>query len=76
MCDLMKEFLSEEEQTSSEYDELVFHEGFASQRSTPYFDALERYVDDGTIPFHVPGHQQGRGTPEAFRNSRRSPPAL
>ena len=33
-----------------EYDELVFHEGFASQRSTPYFDALERYVDDGTIP--------------------------
>ena len=68
MCDLMKEFLSDEEQTSSEYDELVFHEGFASQRSTPYFDALERYVDDGTIPFHVPGHQQGRGTPEAFRN--------
>ncbi|MCQ2736266.1 MAG: aminotransferase class I/II-fold pyridoxal phosphate-dependent enzyme [bacterium] len=69
MCDLIKEeFASGAEDIKPEFDELVFREGFGAQRSTPYFDALERYVDDGTIPFHVPGHQQGRGTPEAFRN--------
>lgn len=48
--------------------ELCSRQGFYAQISTPYFDALERYVDDGTIPFHVPGHQQGRGTPERFRD--------
>ncbi len=47
--------------------ELISVPGYENQKVTPYFDALERYVDDGTIPFHVPGHQQGRGTPEAFK---------
>jgi arginine decarboxylase len=31
------------------------------QNATPLFDALRRYVDDKVIPFHVPGHKQGRG---------------
>ena len=38
------------------------------QRETPYFDRLLEYVTNGVIPFHVPGHQQGRGTPEKFRS--------
>ncbi len=69
MCDLIKrEFSSDSEGGRPDSGELVDREGYGPQRSTPYFDALERYVDDGTIPFHVPGHQQGRGTPEAFKN--------
>lgn len=48
--------------------ELVDKPGYENQRVTPYFDALERYVDDGTLPFHVPGHQQGRGTPDVFKD--------
>lgn len=32
------------------------------QRRTPYLDALIAYVEEKTIPFHVPGHKQGRGT--------------
>jgi arginine decarboxylase len=31
------------------------------QQSTPYLDALLEYVKDKTLPFHVPGHKQGRG---------------
>jgi len=31
------------------------------QSKTPLFDALMNYVNEGTIPFHVPGHKQGRG---------------
>jgi arginine decarboxylase len=38
------------------------------QYHTPYFDRLLEYVTNGTIPFHVPGHQQGRGTPAKFRD--------
>ncbi|MEN6326437.1 MAG: aminotransferase class I/II-fold pyridoxal phosphate-dependent enzyme [Syntrophomonas sp.] len=34
------------------------------QKVTPLFNALRRYVDDKVIPFHVPGHKQGRGIPE------------
>ncbi len=33
---------------------------------TPLFDAVKKYVDDKVIPFHVPGHKQGRGI-EEFR---------
>ena len=47
--------------------ELVSLKGYENQKVTPYFDALERYVDDGTVSFHVPGHQQGKGTPECFK---------
>lgn len=31
------------------------------QRKTPLFDALMNYIHEETIPFHVPGHKQGRG---------------
>lgn len=34
------------------------------QRKTPLFDAVKKYVDDKVIPFHVPGHKQGRGIKE------------
>ncbi len=34
------------------------------QNLTPLFDAVRKYVDDKVIPFHVPGHKQGRGIEE------------
>ncbi len=34
------------------------------QLKTPIFDAVKKYINDGTIPFHVPGHKQGRGLVE------------
>lgn len=34
------------------------------QRKTPIFTALKRYVEEGVLPFHVPGHKQGRALPE------------
>ncbi|HEY0798099.1 MAG TPA: aminotransferase class I/II-fold pyridoxal phosphate-dependent enzyme, partial [Candidatus Baltobacteraceae bacterium] len=37
------------------------------QGRTPYFDALLDYVDSGVIPFHTPGHMQGRGMDRALR---------
>jgi arginine decarboxylase len=37
------------------------------QRRTPYFDVLLDYVDSGVIPFHTPGHMQGRGMDQGFR---------
>jgi arginine/lysine/ornithine decarboxylase len=37
------------------------------QERTPYFSALLEYVDSGVLPFHTPGHMQGRGSDEAFR---------
>lgn len=32
-----------------------------NQNKTPIFDAVKNYINEGTIPFHVPGHKQGRG---------------
>src|SRR5579862_9759716 len=37
------------------------------QSRTPYFQALLDYVDSGVQPFHTPGHMQGNGSPNAFR---------
>lgn len=34
------------------------------QNKTPLFTALQKYAEDMTIPFHVPGHKQGRGNRE------------
>ncbi len=34
------------------------------QSKTPLFDALKKYAQEGTVPFHVPGHKGGRGIPE------------
>lgn len=31
---------------------------------TPLFSAVKKYVEDKVIPFHVPGHKQGRGIDE------------
>lgn len=33
------------------------------QGATPLFDAVQKYIDDAVIPFHVPGHKQGLGLP-------------
>ncbi len=35
-----------------------------NQKNTPIFDAVRKYVDQGVVPFHVPGHKQGRGLTE------------
>ncbi|NLY49638.1 MAG: aminotransferase class I/II-fold pyridoxal phosphate-dependent enzyme [Firmicutes bacterium] len=35
-----------------------------SQEETPLFSALKNYVHTNVLPFHVPGHKQGRGVPE------------
>lgn len=35
-----------------------------NQLQTPLYTALKNYIDEGTIPFHVPGHKQGRGNSE------------
>ncbi|MDK2882459.1 MAG: hypothetical protein PWP58_795 [Bacillota bacterium] len=39
----------------------------AAQEETPLFTALKNYMDTGVLPFHVPGHKQGRGLPEFTR---------
>ncbi len=38
------------------------------QNRTPYFDVLLDYVDSGVIPFHTPGHMQGRGMDRKLRD--------
>lgn len=35
-----------------------------NQNRTPLFDAVRKYINDDVIPFHVPGHKQGRGLKE------------
>lgn len=39
-----------------------------NQNETPLFDALMEYVDNETIPFHVPGHKKGTGIDSEFKN--------
>lgn len=36
----------------------------AEQNRAPLFEAVQNYLAEGIIPFHVPGHKQGRGLPE------------
>lgn len=38
------------------------------QTKTPLFDALMEYVNNDTIPFHVPGHKKGQGMDNEFKN--------
>lgn len=40
----------------------------ADQSRTPYFDALQSYVQSGTVPFHTPGHKQGQGMHKRLRD--------
>lgn len=35
-----------------------------NQNRTPLFDAVKKYVEEGVIPFHVPGHKHGQGIEE------------
>ena len=42
-------------------------EHLLDQTKTPYFQALLDYVDSGVLPFHTPGHMQGRGSELSFR---------
>lgn len=35
-----------------------------NQNRTPLFDAVKKYIDDDVVPFHVPGHKQGKGIRE------------
>ncbi len=35
-----------------------------NQNQTPLYSAIINYTAEGTIPFHVPGHKQGRGNKE------------
>lgn len=37
---------------------------YLDQYQTPLFDAVKKYVNDKVVPFHVPGHKQGKGLPE------------
>ncbi|MBX7279612.1 aminotransferase class I/II-fold pyridoxal phosphate-dependent enzyme [Clostridium chauvoei] len=39
-----------------------------NQKETPLFNALLKYVDYDTLPFHVPGHKKGVGIDEEFKN--------
>jgi arginine/lysine/ornithine decarboxylase len=38
------------------------------QNETPLFDALKKYVENDTIPFHVPGHKKGNGMDTEFKD--------
>ncbi len=38
------------------------------QNRTPLFDALLEYVNNNTIPFHVPGHKKGNGIWKDFQS--------
>jgi arginine decarboxylase len=38
------------------------------QTKTPLFDALLEYVNNDTIPFHVPGHKKGQGMVDKFKD--------
>lgn len=38
------------------------------QTKTPLLDALLEYVNNGTIPFHVPGHKKGQGMVSKFKD--------
>lgn len=38
-----------------------------NQNETPLFDALKTYVENDTVPFHVPGHKKGEGADIEFK---------
>ncbi|MDD7793992.1 aminotransferase class I/II-fold pyridoxal phosphate-dependent enzyme [Clostridium sp. 'White wine YQ'] len=38
-----------------------------NQDETPLFNALMEYVNNDTIPFHVPGHKKGVGIEDSFK---------
>src|SRR5690606_12178657 len=40
-----------------------------SQREAPFLDAVQAYADAGIVPFHTPGHKQGRGASPPLVNA-------
>jgi arginine decarboxylase len=43
--------------------------GLGDQERTPYLDALREYAGRKRLPFHVPGHLQGRGASPLLRET-------
>lgn len=39
-----------------------------AQQSAPLLEAMRAYIADGAVAFHTPGHKQGKGIPEIFRD--------
>lgn len=39
----------------------------SKQTETPLLAAMRHYVEDGAIPFHTPGHKQGKGMHESLK---------
>ena len=37
------------------------------QAAAPLYEALKKYIAEGNIPFHVPGHKQGIGAPISLK---------
>lgn len=37
-----------------------------NQKEVPLLNAMNTYIDDGTIPFHTPGHKMGKGMHPLF----------
>lgn len=40
----------------------------ADQTQTPFFDAVVRYAEKRIVPFHTPGHKEGKGVDHRFRD--------
>ncbi|MDU2063855.1 MAG: aminotransferase class I/II-fold pyridoxal phosphate-dependent enzyme [Sporomusaceae bacterium] len=41
---------------------------FDRQGETPLLSTMRRYIEEDVMPFHTPGHKQGRGMDKAFTN--------
>ena len=46
------------------------------QRKAPFLEGLVQYSIDGVIPFHTPGHKQGRALDPALRRALGDKPFL
>ena len=40
-----------------------------NQNEAPFLEAVQAYADAGIVPFHTPGHKQGRGASPALVES-------
>jgi lysine decarboxylase len=42
------------------------------KRNTPIYDEIKKYIQSGTLPFHMPGHKMGKGLgPDYVKNLAR-----
>ena len=37
------------------------------QSKAPLYEAVKEYIEKNMVPFHMPGHSQGRGVPQSLR---------